>query len=107
MNGADQFGALLPMVRYDNRFARAIGKWALNVANASRLFYTKYLPDFNQDGEAWAHQYDPKSYIAHEAMRENGLNTGISPYATGDFIRSGWGPSNYVLYGSSLSIAVQ
>jgi len=101
MNGADQFGALIPMVRYDNRFARAIGKWALNLSNASRLFYTNYLPDFNQDGEAWAHQYDPNSYLAHEAMRESGLNTGISPYATGDFIRSGWGPSNYVLYGSS------
>ncbi len=101
MNGADQFGALVPMVRYDNRFARTIGKWALNVANASRLFYTNYLPDANQDGESWAHQYDPNSYIAHEALREFALNTGVSPFATGDFIRSGWGPSNYVLYGSS------
>lgn len=101
MNGADQFGALIPIVRYDNRFARTIGKWALNVANASRLFYTNYLPDSNQDGESWAHQYDSNSYIAHEAIREYALNSGISPYATGDFIRSGWGPSNYVLYGSS------
>ena len=101
MNGADQFGALIPMVRYDDRFARTIGKWALNVANASRLYYTNYLPDFNQDGESWAHQYDPKSYIAHEAIREFGLGSGINPFATGDFIRSGWGPSNYVLYASS------
>ncbi len=101
MNGADQFGALVPMVRYDDRFARTIGKWALNVSNASRLFYTNFLPDENQDCEAWAHQYDPNSYIAHEAIREFGLGTGITPFATGDFVRNSWGPSNYVLYGSS------
>jgi len=101
MNGVEQFGALVPMVRYDDRFARAIGKWALNVANASRLFYTNYLPDSLQDSEEWAHQYDPNSYIAHEALREYALYSGESPFATGDFIRSGWGPTNLTLYGAS------
>jgi concanavalin A-like lectin/glucanase superfamily protein/type IX secretion system substrate protein len=99
MNGFEQVGALVPMVRYDDRFARAIGKWVLNIANASRLFYPNYLPDENQDSEAWAHQYDPKSYIAHEAMRENLF--GFSPYATGDAFSGGWGATNLTLYGSS------
>ncbi|MCK4295737.1 MAG: laminin G, partial [Candidatus Marinimicrobia bacterium] len=95
MNGVEQFGALVPMVRYDDRFARAIGKWALNVANASRLFYTNYLPDSLQDSKTWALQYDPNSYIAYEALREDWM--GISPYATGD----NWGATNLSLYGAS------
>ena len=99
MNGFEQVGALVPMVRYDDRFARAIGKWVLNVVNATRLFYPNYLPDENQDSEAWAHQYDPNSYIAHESMRESWM--GYSPYATGDAIAGGWGATNLALYGSS------
>jgi len=101
MNGFEQVGALVPAVRYDDRFARAIGKWVLNCANASRLFYTNYLPDDHQDSEEWSHVYDPNSYVAHESLREYGLNTGISPFATGDAIRGGWAPTNLALYGSS------
>ncbi len=99
MNGFEQVGALVPMVRYDERFARAIGKWVLNIANASRLFYPDYLPDGNQDSEWWAHLYDTTSVIAHESMRE--IWNGISPYATGDAISGGWGETNLALYGSS------
>jgi hypothetical protein len=99
MNGFELAGALVPLVRYDDRFARAIGKWMLNVSNASRLFYTNYLPDNRQDSESWSHQYDPDSYIAHEALRES--QAGVSPYATGDAISGGWGETNLALYGSS------
>jgi hypothetical protein len=102
MNSVEQVGALVPLVRYDDRFGRAIGKWVLNVANAARLFYTNYLPDDHQDGQQWAHQYDPNSCFAHEAMRQyNPSNWSISPYATGDAIRGGWAPTNFALYGSS------
>ncbi|MCK4446738.1 MAG: laminin G, partial [Candidatus Marinimicrobia bacterium] len=97
MNGVEQFGALVPMVRYDDRFARAIGKWVLNVANASRLFYTNYLPDSLQDSKTWALQYDPNSYIAYEALRKYALYSGDSPFATGD----NWGATNLSLYGAS------
>ncbi len=99
MNTFEQASALVPMVRYDNRFARAIGKWVLNAANAARLFYTNYLPNQNQDSEEWSHQYDPYSYIGHEAMRQS-LYT-ASPYATGDAISGGWGYTNLTLYSSS------
>jgi Concanavalin A-like lectin/glucanases superfamily/Secretion system C-terminal sorting domain len=99
MNVFEQIGALVPLVRYDDRFARAIGKWVLNAANAARLFYPNYLPDNYQDSEEWAHQYDPQSYIAHEALRKEVGSA--SPYATGDAIDGGWGKTNLTLYGSS------
>lgn len=99
MNTFEQAGALVPMVRYDDRFARAIGKWVLNASNAARLFYTNYLPNQNQDSEEWSHQYDPSSYIGHEAIRQSLYAS--SPYATGDAISGGWGYTNLALYGSS------
>ena len=34
-------------------------------------------------------------------LREYDLDSGISPFATGDAIRSGWGPTNLALYGAS------
>ncbi len=102
MNGAEQAGALVPLVRYDDRYARAIGKWVLNVANASRLFYTNYLPDGLQDSASWEHRYDPVSSIAHESMHQYSLANGtISPFATGDAIRGGWAQTNFALYGAS------
>jgi len=102
MNTLEQIGALVPMIRYDERFARAIGKWVLNAANAVRLFYTEYLPDVNQDSESWAHQYDSLSVIGHEALRKfDPNNPAVSPYATGDAVRGGWGHTNLSLYSSS------
>jgi hypothetical protein len=99
MNTFEQVGALVPMVRYDARFARSIGRWVLNAANAARLFYPAYLPDDHQDSEQWSHQYDSASVIAHEALRQS--SGGASPYATGDAIDGGWGATNLALYGSS------
>lgn len=98
MNTFEHVGALVPLVRYDSHFARAIGKWVLNAANSARLFYTKYLPDLYQDSEEWSKQYDPNSYIGHEALLQ--LQSG-SPYATGDAIGGGWGTTNLSLYSSS------
>jgi hypothetical protein len=37
--------SLVPLVRYDQRFARAVGKWLLNAANSARLFYPDEIPD--------------------------------------------------------------
>ncbi len=99
MNGFEHAGALVPMVRYDDRFASAIAKWVLNLANASRLFYSNYLPDDMQDNEDWANTYDPDSYIAYESMKES--KHGKSPYATGDAMDGGWASTNLMLYSSS------
>ncbi len=45
MNTYDAAWPLIPMVRYDQSYANAIGKWMLNAANAARFFYPRYMPD--------------------------------------------------------------
>ena len=37
MNVFEQIGALVPLVRYDDRFARAIGKWVLNAVEVDSV----------------------------------------------------------------------
>jgi len=99
MNGVQQAAMLAPMVRYDKRFARAVGKWILNLANATRLFYPGYLPGSLQDASAWSNTYDPDRVIGYEALRENWQN--LSPYSTGDAVQGGWAGTNLALYGTS------
>ncbi len=99
LNGVQQAAALVPMVRYDKRFARAIGKWMLNLANATRLFYPRFLPNGNQDAAAWSNVYDLNQVIGYEALREKGQNN-ISPFSTGDALGGGWGATNLALYGT-------
>ena len=48
MNTYDAMWPLVPMVRYDQRYAKTIGKWMLNAANTSRLFYPYEIPDEHQ-----------------------------------------------------------
>ena len=45
MNTYDAAWPLVPMVRYDQSYANAIGKWMLNAANASKFFYPQHMPD--------------------------------------------------------------
>lgn len=45
MNTYDAAWPLVPMVRYNQSYAAAIGKWMLNAANAAKLFYPQYMPD--------------------------------------------------------------
>ncbi|MBK7337911.1 MAG: hypothetical protein IPJ00_17900 [Saprospirales bacterium] len=99
MNGAQQAAALVPMVRYDKRFARAIGKWMLNLANANRLFFPGFLPASLQGASAWSAANDPDQVIGYEALRE--LWQGNSPFSTGDALQGGWAATNLALYGTS------
>ncbi|WP_245580834.1 glycoside hydrolase family protein [Daejeonella oryzae] len=48
MNTYDAAWPLIPMVRYNQSYANAIGKWMLNAANAARFFYPEYMPDENE-----------------------------------------------------------
>ncbi len=45
MNTYDAAWPLVPLVRYDQSYAIAMGKWMLNAANAARFFYPQYMPD--------------------------------------------------------------
>jgi hypothetical protein len=106
MNTFEWAGALTPVARYDTRYAHDIGKWMLNLSNAARLFYPNSLPASHQDCREWADINDPNYCIGYEGLRKEAWfkgespNPSISPFATGDALRSG-NPSNLCLYGSS------
>lgn len=99
LNGVQQAAALVPMLRYDKRFANAIGKWVLNLANATRLYYPGFLPASMQDANTWTSQYDPESVMGYEALREKQQN--LSPFSTGDAVKGGWAKTNISLYSTS------
>lgn len=99
MNGFQHASALVPLIRYNEHYANAIGKWMLNMSNASRLFYPGFLPANQQDSEEWALTNDLESCIAHESMKEVLID--VSPFSTGDAISGGWAPTNLALYASS------
>lgn len=99
LNGVQQAATLTPMVRYDKRFARAIGKWVLNLANATRLFYPGFLPNAQQDASAWSNVNDPQRVMGYEAMKQK--YQGFSPFSTGDALGGGWAATNLALYGTS------
>ncbi|NIK78096.1 hypothetical protein FHS15_003234 [Paenibacillus castaneae] len=99
MNTFAAFGALAPVVRYDPRYARDIGKWMLNAANQSRLFYADELPSDYQSGSDW--KGDPQHVIPYEGLRKE-LN-GKSPYASGDPTVYAWGNTDFSLYSGSFA----
>lgn len=99
MNTFSQAAALMPLVRYDARYARAIGKWMLNLANAARLFYPDALPEDQQTSAFW--KGDPGHVIAYEGLRHHYPPSEKGPVATGDPIFYKWGPkTDLSLYGS-------
>ncbi|OPA79163.1 hypothetical protein BVG16_08690 [Paenibacillus selenitireducens] len=89
--------AFIPLVRYDTRFAKDIGKWMLNAANNARLFYPDALP--KQQQSCAFYRSDPNHVIAYEGLRKKWDDQ--SPYMTGDGIRYSWGCIDLGLYGSS------
>lgn len=85
MNTFDMAWPLLPMVRYDQRYARSVGKWMLNAANAARLYYPYDIPDELQalpDKKSIT-----KNAIAYEGLiKESNYDQykGKTPFAQGD-----------------------
>jgi hypothetical protein len=69
MNTFSQAAPLVPLVRYDDRYARAIGKWMLNASNAARLFYPTSVPATNQSSPGW--NGDPAGCVAYEGLHKS------------------------------------
>ena len=84
MNTFEWIGALVPLARYDTRYARDIGKWTLNLANAARLFYPNAHDADHQSSYSWAKAHDGKSVIAYEGIRKwkRGAATARADYHT-------------------------
>lgn len=64
---------MVPLVRYDDRYARAMGKWVLNVAVNSRLFYANAWKPEEQTSWDWASAHDKNFAIAYEGLRKQGM----------------------------------
>lgn len=86
MNTYDAAWPLVPMVRYDQSYATAIGKWMLNAANASKFFYPEHMPDEHETIPELAHV--GKNVIGYEGIIKKSLypeNENIpAPVAQGD-----------------------
>ena len=87
MNSVAVTWPLVSMVKYEPQYARAIGKYMLNVVNASRLFYPDQIDKKNQ----WLPELKnlTSGIIGYEGLRKaDDLNNptlkGISPVAIGD-----------------------
>jgi hypothetical protein len=99
MNGFQLAAAVVPLLKYDKRFASSIAKWVLNVSNASRLFYASFVPTDHQSDYDWSAAQDPNSVIAYESIKESWQ--GKSLFSRGDSKDAGWASTNFGLYGSS------
>ncbi len=85
MNTFDLMMPLSATVRYDQRYARAVGKWALNASNAARFCYPYEMPDSLQA----IPQYKAvtRKVIAYEGVIKESVYPqfkGITPFAQGD-----------------------
>jgi hypothetical protein len=81
---------ILPVVRYDVRFAKWIGKYALNMSANSKLFFPDYMPQEAQS------RPELSADIPYETLHQN--KEGHSPYAFGDF------HSHKSVYGGALTL---
>lgn len=84
---------LVPMVRYDPRYARDVGRYALHAAASARLLQGYGLSWEQQDHKDWKEKWDPQCLFFYEALTpwEWSDTRTFRPYATGDRIRLGWG----------------
>jgi hypothetical protein len=105
MNTFQLAWTLPPLVRYDQRYARAIGRWALNAANTARFFYPDEMPDSLQ---SLPHKRAlTKGVIAYEGLIKESIypeHSGKTPFAQGDgpLWASGMPPeTQFSIYGSS------
>ncbi len=107
MNSFDLAWPLVPMVKYDNRYAVTVGKWMLNAANAARFFYPYEVDDQHQ----WLPEKKEitKNVIAYEGIRKaddygKAALKGITPVSLGDgpkWVKGQPEESMYSLYSSS------
>lgn len=82
MNSIDVAWPFVPVAKYQPQYARAIGKWMLNLANSCRLFFPDQLPD---DHQCLPGRQDyTNCIVGYEGLRfENVLAESNEKYAEG------------------------
>lgn len=104
MNTFDLMMPLSALVRYDQRYARAVGKWALNATNAARFCYPYEIPDSLQALPQFKEV--TKNVIAYEGLIKESIYSqfkGITPFAQGDgplWVEGNPQQSMFSVYGS-------
>jgi len=78
MNTFDQLSTLAPLPRYDDRWARAIGRYLLHGASAARLFYANAHDTEHQSSADWARRHDRDSCISYEGCRRLGRRPAVA-----------------------------
>jgi hypothetical protein len=109
MNSVAMAWPLVPLVKYEPKFALAIGKYMLNAVNASRLFYPDQIDTLHQ----WLPQMRDitNGIIGYEGLRKtddmNNPNLkGITPVAIGDgpkWVAGQPAESMFSLYSTSIA----
>lgn len=107
MNSIKLAWPFVPMVKYEPQYARAIGKWMLNNANACRLFYPMEIDDKHQ----WAPElkHITNNNVSYEGLRRTDdygkpSLKGVEPVAIGDgpkWIKGNPTESMFSVYSSS------
>ena len=96
MNSMTFPSILAPAARYDQSYARALGKYTLNAAANCRYFYGDSMPESKQTDTQWQHEYDKTFSIPYESMEYS--YDGKTPCLTGDPVQFNWGQTNLSLY---------
>ena len=90
---------LVPIARYDPRYAHDLAKWMLNAGSAARLYYADTHPRDRQTSPDWAG--DPEHVIAYEGLKFRWDDAAQPLLGTGDPLHEHWGPkTDFGLYGS-------
>jgi hypothetical protein len=89
---------LVPVARYDPGYARAIGKWLVNLSNSLRLTYPGQMPPENGTMSAWTG--DPRHAIPYESLRLQ--YRGHSPAANSDACYYDWKATDLSLYSGAM-----
>jgi hypothetical protein len=98
--------ALLPVARYEAQFARDLGVYAANAANAARLFLPRFSAPEAQSDAAWVRDAGAGAdALAYEGLRRFGFNATdgniTGPFATGDGKSQEGLPTNIAVYGGA------
>ena len=98
MNSFHLASVLAPMVKYDVRYADAIGKYLLNLVNNAKVFFAQNLPLSNQTMNDYL-AFDKSGAICYEGFRKN--YNGVNGLAMGDATAMFGQPSDLSLYSSA------
>jgi len=103
MNTFSALFTILPMIKYDPRYALDLGKWALHAISNSRYYFPDQTEFKNQmqakDELTQSFIELVNNSIVYEGIRQH--SDGRVPYFGGDAFEAGWGRSDLSLYSGS------